>query len=151
MKKSVKVSAVISAYKVLGDAKYQKLEDSDKVKLWKISRQLKPVATQFEEDKKDATEKLIPEGFAENYVKAREYEQKKKEGVESLPMTEEQFLAFVKELNSFNKLLDDALKELIEKEIELDYEPLSEEAFGNLMASNDWTLGQMDAIEWIIE
>lgn len=33
---------------------------------------------------------------------------------------------------------------------ELDFEPLGEEAFGKLVASNGWTLGQITAIEEVI-
>jgi hypothetical protein len=47
---------------VLQNAKYQKLSDDGKVKVWKITRLLKPVATQFKEDVQDAQQKLMPDG-----------------------------------------------------------------------------------------
>ena len=70
----IETSKVVSAYNVLSTAKYGKLDDADKIKVWKIARALKPVATKFEEDNKDAAEKLKPEGFDEKLQNAQEYE-----------------------------------------------------------------------------
>ena len=49
---------VLTAFNVLKGASYQKMTDDDKIKLWKIARSMKPIATKFEEDSKDAAEKL---------------------------------------------------------------------------------------------
>ena len=40
----LRVEDITAAYVLLGEAKYQKLSDEDKVKVWKISRKLFPVA-----------------------------------------------------------------------------------------------------------
>ena len=68
---------VLTAFNVLKGASYQKMTDDDKIKLWKIARSMKPIATKFEDDSKDAAEKLKPEGLDEQLEKAKEYEQKK--------------------------------------------------------------------------
>ena len=150
MKMTMKTEKVLEAYNILKAATYQKLDDDDKIKLWKIARTLKPVATKFEEDSKDAAEKLKPEGFDEILQKAQEYEQKKQKGDTDLPMTEEEYQQFLKgDWSKFNGLIAKAVKDFAEKEVELNFEPLSESAFTKLMASNNWemqkamTLGEL--------
>lgn len=75
MKKNVKTEAVLKVYNIISSAKYGKMSDDDKIKIWKITRILKPIASEFEENSKDAYEKFIPnEGFKDNLQKAQEYE-----------------------------------------------------------------------------
>jgi hypothetical protein len=136
---------VLSAYQVLSTAKYAKMDDADKIKVWKIARALKPIATKFDEDSKDAAEKLKPEGFDENLRKAQDYERvtKDKEADASkLEMGAAEYGEFIKKLKEMNKLVADALKEFANKEVDIDFEPISEDAFTKLMASNDWTMEQ---------
>lgn len=150
MKKSLKTNDVVSAYKVLESAKYQKLEDEDKIKVWKISRTLKPISAQFNEAKEDATRAFLTEEVMQNYQKAQAYEKGRKEGDENLPMTDEEYKAFVIEFLKSKTVTEKALGELLEKEVELDIDTLSEEAFGKLMASNDWDMSQVDALEFMV-
>ena len=60
MKKSIKTSEILGVYNIISNAKYGKMSDDDKVKVWKIARKLKPVAVKFEDDSKDAAEKMKP-------------------------------------------------------------------------------------------
>jgi len=151
MEKCLKTSEIVSAYKVLSGAKYQKLEDADKIRLWKISRVLKPIALQFEEDRADAVKTLMPESISEGMGKAQEYERLKAQNADNLPMTEDEYKGFVKELASCSELVKNAMREILEKEVRLEFEPLSEESFGKLLASNDWNLTQAGHLEFIVE
>ena len=145
MTKTVKTEKVLGAYNVLNTAKYTKMDDADKIKVWKIARALKPVATKFDEDSKDAAEKLKPEGFDDNLQKAQEYERVTKDkdaDASKLEMGAAEYGEFIKKLKEMNKLVADALKEFANKEVDIDFEPISEDAFTKLMASNDWTMEQ---------
>ena len=53
-----------------------------------------------------------------------------------------EYQEFLKEFREYNKLVGDAVKEFADKEVELELEGISEEVFGKLMASNDWTMEQ---------
>ena len=152
MKKTLKTEAVFEVWNILNSANYKKLDDADKIKLWHTARVLKPIAKQFEEDSKDAAEKLKPEGLDEQLEKAREYEAKKPKGEET-PMTDSEYQAFIRNMWSpFNQLVAKAVKEFAEKEVDIDIEPLSEDAFGKLMASNDWSVDKAMIIgEFITE
>ena len=151
----IKTEAVLEAWNILNGATYKQLEDADKIKLWKIARVMKPIAKQFEDDSRDAAEKMKPENLDENLAKAKEYEEKLRKGEkDNLPMTDDEYQTFIREVWSpFNRLVAEAVKEYAEKEVELDIELLTEEAFGKLMASNDWqinkamTLGELIVVK----
>lgn len=137
---------VLAAYRTLSTAKYSKMEDADKIKVWKIARKMKPVATKFEEDSQDAAEKMKPsEDFDEQLQNAQEYERITSHpdfDAQNLPMGVAEYNAFLDKFHAYNKLVNDAVKDFAEKEVELEIEPLSEDAFGKLMASNEWTMEQ---------
>lgn len=147
----LKLKEVTEAYGLLKDAKYQKLSDDDKVRVWKISRALKPLAVQLDEDAADARQKFMPEGFSDRLTKALQYEKLKAKGSEELPLSVEEYRAILIEYNEYKGLMDKALKESMEKEMTFETDLLSEEAFGKLMASNDWTLSQVESLEFIVE
>lgn len=145
MTRKVKTEKVLGAFNVLNTAKYAKMDDADKIKVWKIARALKPIATKFDEDSKDAAEKLKPEGFDDDLRKAQEYERVTKDkdaDASKLEMGAAEYGEFIKKLKEMNKLVTDALKEFANKEVDIDFEPISEDAFTKLMASNDWTMEQ---------
>ena len=151
MKKvAITTEKVLEAYNIIGMAKYSKLDDADKIKAWKITRQLKPIAEKFDEESKDAAEKMKPsEDYDERLAKAQEYETEiRKPGCDAskLPMGAAEYAQFIEEFKAYQKLVGDTVKDFAEKEVEVEFEPLSEEAFGKLMASNDWTMQQVTAL-----
>lgn len=154
MKTKITTEKVLNAYRVIGGAKYTKMDDSDKIKVWKIARALKPVVDKFDDDYKDAAEKMKPsEDFADNLQKAREFERITKEkdfDASKLPMGVAEYNEFIKKLQDYNRLVDEAVKEFVDKEVEIEFEPLSEESFGKLMASNEWTMEQTVEIGMLI-
>lgn len=147
----IKTEKALEVFNILKGAAYQKLSDEDKVKVWKAYRAIHPVATKFEEDSKDAAEKLKPDGLEATLEKAKDYEQKKHKGDADLPMTEAEYLEFINgDWAKFNKLLAKAVKEFAEKEVELEFEPVNEEGFAKLMASNSWTMEQVRIVSEFI-
>lgn len=145
MKKNLTRGSVMEAFNILNTANYKQLDDADKIRLWKIARVMKPIAKQLEENSRDAAEHLKPEGFDMELEKAKEFEAKVQKGdTEKLPMTEDEHLKFIREVfQPFNDMVQKAVQDEVEKEVEIDFEPLTEEAFGKLMASNDWKIQQV--------
>lgn len=148
IKKNVKTSEILSVYQIIGSAKYGKMSNDDKIKTWKIARKLKPVATKFDEDTKDAAEKMKPyEDFDQKLEKAQEYErltQKKEPTIDV--MTKAEYDTFIKDFEAYKKMIDKAVKEFAEKVVKVEFEPLSEEAFTKMIESNDWTIGQVTVL-----
>jgi len=154
MKKILTNEALLAAYNILNGASYKQMDDADKIKLWRIARAMKPSATQFEADSKDAAEKLKPEGVEAMLEKAREYEMKKKSGeTDKLPLSDEEYQNWMQTVwVPYSNLVNKAVADIAKKEVEIEFEPLSEDAFTKLMASNDWQIGQVTTIgELIVE
>ena len=150
MKTTIKTEKVLKVYQILNTTKYGKLDDADKVKVWKIARKLKPVATKFDEESKDAAEKLKPyEGFEDDLQKAQEYERLK--GVNA-KMDIDEYQKFIAAFKAYQELVGKAVKEYADVEVEVEFDTISEDAFSKLMASNEWTLDQAVEIgEFITE
>ena len=150
MKKKLKTSKVLVAHNILANAKYGKMESADRIKVWKIARKLAPVAEKFDADTKDAAEKMKPtEDFNDRLQAAQEFEKAQKDktiDATKLKMGAAEYQAFVKELQAYNKEVEEAVKEFGEKEIEIEFEPISESAFEKLMDSNDWNFAQATEI-----
>lgn len=145
MTRKVKTEMLLAVFNVLNTAKYAKLDDADKIKVWKIARQMKPIATKFEEETKDAAEKMKPgDDFDDRLQKAQEFERLRNTNgdMSKSPMGAAEYQAFITEFKKYQKLVNDAVKEFADKEVEIDFEPVSEDVFGKLMASNDWTVDQ---------
>ena len=145
MKITIKSEKVLAAYNVVSAAKYAKLDDSDKIKLWKIVRELKPVAEKLSEDIESAKKALEPEGYQERLQSAIKYEQivrDPKADMAECPIGAAEYAQFTDEALKLRKLVADATKELMEKEVTISFELLSEKAFCKLMSGNDWTADQ---------
>lgn len=127
---------IVTAYRLVNTAKLAKMEDAEKFALIKIVRQLKKVGTDFDDFLKDAQERLKPEKFDEIVGKLQSKEDL---------TTEEQ-----NALNKYNKNVQDCLKDELEKEVELDFEPLSEEAIGRFISSNDFSVSDILIIEDVV-
>lgn len=149
-KKILKTENVLAAYRVLGGAKYGKLSDEDKIKVFKICIALKPIATKYDEDSKDAAEKLKPsEDYDERLADAQEYERvsrDKNADASQLKMGAAEFNEFIKTMNHYQDLISKALKDEMEKDVEVEFEPIGEDALLKLMNSNDWTVAQAMAV-----
>lgn len=139
----MKTKQVVEVYNVLGSAKLTKMDDKDKFAVIKAMRQMKPVATGYEDFVKDAQEKLKDERFEEMRVKAQKWQE---EGGKTTLTMDERI-----ELNAYfgvyNNRVDECVKEEQEKEAELGYERLSEEAFGKLISSNDFDVSTILMLE----
>lgn len=143
---------IVAVYGIISTARYQKLSDEDKVKVWKISRKLCPIAEKYKADIEDAKQKFMPStSFPEELQVAVQYENLKEAGKENLPISEEEYKKTLAKWNSYNSIVNRALKELADQKVEIEMEPVTEDAFGKLMASNDWSFEQVNKLEFILE
>ena len=128
-KKVTKADNVISAYRILNNAKLGKMEDAEKFALIKAVRQLKKVGADFDDFLKDAQEKLKPESIEVIAVKVQGNE----------VLTPEESAA----LNKYNQDVSVCVKDELDKDVELTFAPLSEDALGRLVASNDFSVNEI--------
>lgn len=135
MMKTTTEKAVI-AYRVLNNAKISKMNDGDKFNVVKIMKELKPVATAYDDYIKDASEKLKPEGLEEIRIKVQ--------GNEKLDSEEQKIW------DKYNSDVTKCVQDELGKEVEFSFVPLSEEGFKGLLSSNDFTLAEVMALNDVI-
>ena len=155
MSKKVKTKEVLAAWKVLGAAKYDKLDSDQKVRVFHIGQQLKPIATAFSDYSADAMEKMQPSAdFQERWDKAKVYETMTadpKADMEQLPMGPAEYKEFmVKEYFPFDRLWKKAIKDEGDKEVELKFNPISEEVLFALADANKWNVDQTTAVATVV-
>lgn len=144
MKMKTNVEKVAQVYDILNAAKYSKLNDDERIALWKITRAMKPVALKLKDDIQDAAQHMKPsDDFDHRLAIARQYEQTQRDGKEFDKLSKEDYDAFIQEWREYSKLVDTAVKEFANEEVEIDIEPITEETLSRLMASNpDWNMGK---------
>jgi len=148
MTKTFKTSEVAAAYAVLAAAKYSKLEDADKIKVWKVARALKPVAIKFDEDSRELAEKLKPEGYDERVAKAQTFEKAlRTKGDTGIGPAE--YTTIIEEIGRYRQSCEQGLAEDAAREVELTFDPISEDTFAKLLASNDWNMTAAIAVSEI--
>ena len=155
MSKKVKTKEVLVAWQVLGQAKYDKLDSDQKVHVFHIGQQLKPIATAFSDYSADAAEKMQPSAdFQERWDKAKVYETmtaNPKADMEQLPMGPAEYKEFmVKEYFPFDRLWKKAIKDEGDKEVELKFDPISEEVLFALSDTNKWNVDQTTAVAAVV-
>lgn len=127
---------IVAAFRLINTAKISKMEDTEKFALIKAVKHLKKVGTDFDDFLKDAQERLKPEDFDKIAAK---YQSKDE-------LTADETAA----LNKYNKDVNECVQGELDKEVELDFEPLSEEALGRFIASNDFTVAEIMTISDVI-
>lgn len=137
-----KVKDVVSAYKVLGDAKVVKLEESEVIKVVKARKAMRPIADDYDAFLKDCQEKFKPEGWDDIQKKLQQWQQ---EG-ENTTLTEAERIELNKAVIGYQKKIDAALKDELKREVELNIEPLKEESATKMLVENGWEVRVLDEL-----
>lgn len=124
---NVKKEAVVVAYRILDNAKISKMNDEEKFLVIRAMRQLKPVAEDYDGFVKDAAQRLRPEGY--DAIEA-------KQGMDLTP--EEEAVAA-----KYNDDITRCVREELDKEVELTFTPLPDEAMGRFISSNDLSVREL--------
>ena len=137
----MKTEKIVNAYSLINPAKLSKMEDADKFKVIKAIRAMKPIAESFEGFIKDAREKLKDEKSEEMQERANKWNEKHGETKRNSDIPAED----LKELEAINAYfakygtkVNECVKEEADKEHELSFDKLTEDAFCKFIASNDF-------------
>lgn len=133
---------IIEAYTLLKNGKITKMDDADKFKLIKALRPMKKINEEFDSFRTDVMEKLKGDNHDEMIERAQKWQQ---EG-EKTTLSEQERIEINSYFTEYNEKVTNCLKEEIEKEHELDDIKLTDDAISKLIASNDWTLGQVESV-----
>ena len=142
----MKLKEIVTAYKVLGEAKVSKLSEKEVIKVVKARKAMRAIAEDYEAFLKDCQEKFKPEDWEDVQGKLQQWQQ---EG-ENTTLTEEERIAINKSIFSYQSSIDKAVKDELEKEIELSIEKLDDETPSKLLLENAWEVKKLDEIEILL-
>ena len=142
----MKVKEIVTAYKVLGNAKVTKLEESEVIKIVKARKSMRSIAEDYEQFLKDVQEKFKPENWDDVQQKVQQWQQ---EG-ENTTLTEEERMTVNRALIEYTKKVDSAVKDELEKEVDINIEKLKEESLTKLIIENDWELKKLEELEILV-
>lgn len=140
------IQKIVSAYKVLGEAKVTKLEESEVIKVVKARKAMRPIADDFDAFLKDCQEKFKPENWDEVQEKVAQWQ---KEG-ENTTLTEAERVELNKSIIGYQQKVDGAVKDELAREVEISVESLKEESATKMLVENGWELKKLDEIEVIL-
>lgn len=150
----MKTIDIVNAYNVLNAAKLTKLADADKFTVIRAMRELKPIHTDYEEAVKDAQERLKPEDFDALQKRAADWNatHKDKQLKDLTPEERTTLDGINAAYRDYTSKVEECIRDIAEKEKELDYTRLTQNAFGKLLESNpDWTMQQILAVADALE
>ena len=140
------IQKIVSAYKVLGEAKVTKLEEGEVIKVVKARKAMRPIADDFDAFFKDCQEKFKPENWDEVQEKVAQWQ---KEG-ENTTLTEAERVELNKAIIGYQQKVDGAVKDELAREVEVSVESLKEESATKMLVENGWELKKLDEIEVIL-
>lgn len=141
-----KIKQIIEAYKLLGEAKVTKLEESEVIKVVKARKAMRPIADEFEAFLKDCQDKFKPEKW--DAIQS-DLQQWQKEG-EKTTLSEERRIEINKAIIGYQGSIDKAMKDELDKEVELNIETLKEDSATKMLVENGWEIGKLDLIEILL-
>lgn len=134
------IKKIVDAYKALGEAKVTKLEESEVIKVIKARKAMRPIAEEYDEFFKDCQEKFKPEDW-DNIQKDLQQWQK---------LTEARRIELDIILSAYQKTINEAVKDELERETELNIAALKEESATKILVENGWSVGKLDEIEILL-
>lgn len=132
------VDKIVKAYAKLGDVKVTTLEDKEVMKVIRMRKAMRPVSEDFNAFLEDVKTKFKPEGFEETVRKAQEGWDK---------MTDSEKRAANELVTGYNRKVDEAVKEEADREVEIEFEALSEDSLTKLMKENSLTVSEMEMLD----
>lgn len=136
----MKLKEIVSAYKVLGEAKVNSLEESEILKIVKARKAMRAMVEEYDAFLKDVQEKFKPENFETLQNKVQKWSE----------LTEEEKIEVNKQLKVYETNINKAVLAEIEKEVDVTIEKLNEDSITKLLKNNEWSTNKVDEISVIL-
>lgn len=134
------IKKIVDAYKALGEAKVTKLEESEVIKVIKARKAMRPIAEEYDEFFKDCQEKFKPESWDSIQKDLQQWQK----------LTEARRIELDIILRAYQKKIDEAVKDELEREAELNIATLKEESATKILVENGWSVGKLDEIDIVL-
>ena len=139
------VKQIVDAYKLLDNTKSSTLDDTEKSKILKARKVMRPFVTEYEAFEKDCNEMHKYKGLEKDVELYNSVLNKSRQGKEN-EVTEEEVNGW-KRVMEYDQKVRKSLHEEEIKEVEIEFDKLSEGSDVKLMSANDWTPKQLDILE----
>lgn len=136
----MKLKEIVSTYKLLGEAKVMNLNETEVLAIVVARKKMRKFAIEYDEYLKDVQDKFRPDNFEELISKAQNWD--------SLNKEDQQYLST--QLKSFEQKVNNLVKDELNKEIDLELEPLTEECLAKLIKMNGWSVNKIDELSAIL-
>lgn len=147
----MKTRDIIEAMPLLQKAKLTKMKDSDKFLVIKAMREIKKVNAEYDEFSKDVLDKCKGDNHDEMVEQAKKWNDEHQSNTTAISEEERKLLAKLNGYFAEYTASVDALKQKeLDKEIVISYAKLNEESFGELIASNDFTVEEIMKLEEVL-
>lgn len=138
----MRIERIAMLYGLLQQSRTTKMEDQGRLKVLRIIKALRPAATEYDADVKEAREKMKDDAFEKMTAMAEKWHA---EGGKAL--TDEEKMAVNAYFAKYNKKVAEAVKAIAGKSKKVDLDKLSQDEFLRLINSNDYTGEQMELLD----
>lgn len=136
----------VACYKRLGEATVASLDEVEIIKIVKARKELRKYSEECEAYLKDCQEKFKPEGWEDMQTKIAQWQ---REG-EHTTLTEAERAEINGVIVGYTKKVDVAMKEELEREVEVQLCPLKIESVAKIVAENKWKQKELDELELMV-
>lgn len=139
----MKLKKLLAAYNTLSEAKVATCAEKEIIKIVKARKVMRPYVEEYEAYLKDCQDKFKPVGWDDVAAKLQQWQ---KEGEKTTLSEQEREEVSITAI-AYQKSIDEALREELEKEVDLIFERLDEETGVKLISGNAWELKKLDDLE----
>lgn len=132
----MKVKEIVSAYRILGDAKVNMLDESEISKIVKTRKMFRQIAEEFEAFLKDAFDKFKPDEFDETQEQLKRWSE----------LSDEEKHKVTEKVKTYEQAVNSVLQDEYDREVDITVEKLSEESIVKLLKHNEWSLSKLDEL-----
>lgn len=136
----MKLKEIVSTYKLLGEAKVMNLSEEEVLTIVIARKKMRTLAMEYDEYLKDVQDKFRPDNFDELVIKAQSWDELSKEEQQSIS----------NQLKAYEKKVNNVVKDELNKIVEIDIQPLSEECLAKLIKMNGWSINKIDELSAVL-
>lgn len=136
----MKLKEIVSTYKLLGEAKVMNLTEEEVLTIVIARKQMRRLAIDYDEYLKDVQDKFRPDNFEELAMKAQNWDELSKEEQQEINL----------QLKVYERKVNSIVKDELNKEVEINLEPLSEACLAKLIKMNGWSINKIDELSAVL-
>ena len=136
----MKLKEIVNTYNLLGEAKVMNLNEQEVLSIVIARKKMRKIVIEYNDYLKDVQDKVRPDNFDELVTKFQNWDSLAKEEQKEINI---QIKAYEAKVNSL-------IKDELNKEIDIEIEPLSEECLAKLIKMNGWSMNKIDELSAVL-